>query len=170
MPLNIDFVQILLHMLNFVILAGGLTLLLYRPVSRYLSARAEQLENARRENEDAAAKNAEMKAEYEAKLAAAEGEIREMRAEAEKTTAAAAEATLTEAKKKASAILAAAEHEAEERREHILDSAQTEIGELVLAASQKLLGDTVTPERDRGLYDEFIRRAETAIREKRSPK
>lgn len=168
MPLNIDFLQILLHMLNFVILAGGLTLLLYRPVSRYLTERTERLESARRENEENAAKNAAMKAEYEAKLAAAETEIAAMRAEAEKTAAASAEATISEAKKKAAALLASAEREAEERREHILDSAQTEIGELVLAASQKLLGDTVTPERDHGLYDEFIRRAEAAIREKRS--
>ena len=32
MPLNIDFLQVLLHMLNFVILAGGLSLLLYKPI------------------------------------------------------------------------------------------------------------------------------------------
>ena len=31
-PLNIDWQQILLHLLNFVILAGGLYLLLYKPV------------------------------------------------------------------------------------------------------------------------------------------
>ena len=33
MPLNIDFLQVLLHMLNFVILAGGLTFLLFKPIS-----------------------------------------------------------------------------------------------------------------------------------------
>ena len=37
MPLNIDITQILLHMLNFVILAGGLTFLLYRPVQKFLN-------------------------------------------------------------------------------------------------------------------------------------
>ena len=31
-PLNIDFQQILLHLLNFAILGGGLYLLLYKPV------------------------------------------------------------------------------------------------------------------------------------------
>ena len=41
-----------------------------------------------------------------------------------------------------------------------LDAAQTEIGELVISAAQKLLSDTVTPERDRELYDAFIRLAE----------
>ena len=53
-----------------------------------------------------------------------------------------------------------AETEAENRKQHILDAAQTEIGELVISAAQKLLSDTVTPERDRELYDAFIRLAE----------
>ena len=33
-PLNIDFQQILLHLLNFAILGGGLYLLLYKPVKQ----------------------------------------------------------------------------------------------------------------------------------------
>ena len=35
MPLNIDFLQVLLHMLNFVILAGGLTFLLFKPINKF---------------------------------------------------------------------------------------------------------------------------------------
>ena len=43
MPLNIDFLQILLHLLNFVILAGGLTFLLYKPVVKFLESRRAYL-------------------------------------------------------------------------------------------------------------------------------
>ena len=50
MPLNIDPVQILLHLLNFVILAGGLTLLLYRPVCRFLEERRAYFERLAAEN------------------------------------------------------------------------------------------------------------------------
>ena len=39
LPLNIDVVQILLHMLNFVILAGVLGLLVYKPAAKFLSER-----------------------------------------------------------------------------------------------------------------------------------
>ena len=67
-------------------------------------------------------------------------------------------------------IILAAEQEAEDRKEHILDSAQTEIGELVVAATQKLLSDTVTPERNTELYDEFIRLADKTIADKRAAK
>ena len=62
-----------------------------------------------------------------------------------------------EAQQKADAILLSAEREAEERKEHILETAQAEISELVLSATEKLLHNTVTPERNRELYDEFIR-------------
>ena len=45
MPLNIDFMQILLHMLNFVILAGGLTLLLFKPVKKFMAERKKYFED-----------------------------------------------------------------------------------------------------------------------------
>ena len=40
LPLNIDFQQILLHMLNIVLLFGGLYLLLYKPVKKFMDERA----------------------------------------------------------------------------------------------------------------------------------
>ena len=39
MPLNIDWQQILLHLLNFAILAGGLYFLLYAPVKSFMAKR-----------------------------------------------------------------------------------------------------------------------------------
>ena len=38
-PLNIDWQQILLHALNFVILVGGLYFLLYKPVKKFMAQR-----------------------------------------------------------------------------------------------------------------------------------
>ena len=38
-PLNIDWQQILLHLFNFAILAGGLYLLLYKPVKQFMEQR-----------------------------------------------------------------------------------------------------------------------------------
>lgn len=170
MPLNIDFMQILLHMLNFVILAGGLTFLLYKPVVKFLNERKAYFENTTRENEEKAKELEEIKADYESKLEKAKLDISEMRAEAEREMADVSKAYINEAKEKASAILSSAEKEAEERKEHILDSAQTEIGELVVSATQKLLSDTVTPERNSALYDEFIRLADETVADKRATK
>lgn len=167
MPLNIDFLQVLLHMLNFVILAGGLTLLLFKPVNRFLEERREYYEKLERENTEQASENKRLKAEYEQKLETAKDDIARLRQCAEEESAEAARACIDAAKKQAQEIIATAEQEAETRKEHILDSAQTEIGELVLSATQKLLSDTVTPERNEALYDEFIRLADQTVRDKR---
>ncbi len=49
MPLNIDWTQILLHVFNFLLLFGGLTLLLYRPVNAFLEKRQEKYAQWERE-------------------------------------------------------------------------------------------------------------------------
>lgn len=159
MPLNIDFLQVLLHMLNFVILAGGLTYLLYNPISNFLDQRREHFESIERENEEKAKENNRLKAEYEQKLKEANVQIAEMRQQAEKDMTAAAEKYISSAKERGDAYIAAAEKEAESRKEHILESAQSEMGDLVVSAVQKLICDTASPERDSSLYDAFIRLA-----------
>lgn len=170
LPLNIDFMQVLLHMLNFVILAGGLSLLLFKPVNKFLDERKAHYEELEKKNREDAEKNASLKAEYEQRLADAEREIAEKREKAEKEMTDAAKQCMAEAKEKANLIISAAESDAEVRKEHILDSAQTEIGELVISATQKLLSDTVTPERNSALYDEFIRLADETVEAKRGGK
>ncbi len=170
MPLNIDILQILLHMLNFVILFGGLTFLLFKPVTKFLDERREHFEALARDNEKQAKENERLKSEYETKMSEAVGEIAAMRAEAEKNMADVSKTYISDARERANAIIAAAENEAEQHKEHIMDSLQTEIGELVVTATQKLLSDSDAPNRDAALYDEFIRLAEKTDKTKRSGK
>ena len=158
--LAIDIVQILLHMLNFVILFGGLTLLLYKPVTKFLAERRAHFEALEAQTAAAKEENDRLQAAYSTRIRDAEAEIDEMRQKAEREGADAAKSYIDAAKEKSAAIISAAEEAAEMRRAQILDSAQTEIGELVLSATQKLLSDTANEERIRALYDEFIRRAE----------
>ena len=167
MPLNIDFTQVLLHMLNFVILAGALGFLLFKPITKFMADRQKHFEDLAKENEETAKTNADMKAEYEQKLEEAKAEIADMHRNAEKEAAETAKEYIDSAHQKANAIIAAAETEAEKRKESILDSAQTEISELVLSATQKLLSDTVTPERNSALYDEFIRSTDKTVADER---
>ncbi len=170
MPLNIDLLQILLHIFNFLILAGGLTFLLFKPINKFLDERRAKLENEQNELTQKTIETEKLKKELELKLKEANEHIAEMRIAAEKETADLSKSALERAKEKANSIILAAEQEAEDRKEHILDSVQTEIGELVLTATQKLLSDTVSPERNSALYDEFIRLADKTIADKRSSK
>ncbi len=162
MPLNIDLVQVLLHLLNFVILAGGLTLLLYNPIRSFLEKRAAAFAEQEEKNRRDAEENARRSAELDMQKEAAEKEIAEARMKSEQETADAAKAYLDASRAEAAAILQKAEHDAEKRKEHILDSAQTEIGELVIGAAQKLLVETATPEQTQALYDAFLDNSEQA--------
>ena len=61
-PLNIDWQQIILHLLNFAILAGGLYFLLYHPVRKFMDQREEhyrQMENEAQQRMDEADKQAQ---------------------------------------------------------------------------------------------------------------
>ena len=158
--LGIDLVQILLHMLNFVILAGGLTLLLYKPVMKFLAERRAHFEALEAQTAAAKEESDRLQEAYATRIRDAETEIAALRQQAEREGAAAAKTYIDAAREKAAAIVSSAEQAAEMRRAQILDSAQTEIGELVLEATQKLLSDTADPERTAALYDEFLRRAE----------
>ena len=160
MPLNIDFLQILLHMLNFVVLAGGLTFLLFKPVNKFLDARSAQFAEAEKKNRDDAEENEKLRASYEEKLREADAEIAERKKSAEKESADISAVYIKEAREKAARIIRKAENDAEARKAHILQSAQAEIGELVVTATEKLLSSTASPEKDSALYDEFIRLAE----------
>ena len=163
LPLNIDILQILLHMLNFVILAGGLTFLLYKPVVKFMEERRRQFAEQEAENKAKAEENEKLREEYEKKIRLADIEVSERKKLLEKEYAEISAEYIKDAKEKATAIINAAELEAEDRKEHILESVQTEIGELVVSATQKLLSNTGTPERNSALYDEFIRLAENNV-------
>ena len=164
--LGIDIVQILLHMLNFVILAGGLWLLLYKPVMKFLADRRAHYEALEAQSAAAKEESDRLQEAYATRISDAEAEIAALKQKAEREGAAVARSYIDQAKERSAAIVAAAENAAEMRRAQILDSAQTEIGELVLEATQKLLSDTADEARTRALYEEFLRRAEADAAER----
>lgn len=170
MPLNIDIMQILLHMLNFVILTGGLTLLLFKPICKFLNDRNEYYEKLDAQNSEKAAENEKLKAEYEQMLSKAENELAERKIALEKEMADSAKVYIDEAKAKATAIIAEAEKDAEKRKLHIMESSQPEIRELVMEATQKLLCDSVSEEHTHALFDEFIKNADQFEPDKRTSK
>lgn len=149
-------------MLNFVILAGGLALILFKPIRKFMDERKKQFEELEEKNRADAEENERTRAELERRKEAFETEMAAARIRADKEAADAAKAYLDASRTEAAAILSRAEKDAEKRKEQILDSAQTEIGELVIGAAQKLLGDTASPETTEALYEAFLDQAEKA--------
>ena len=149
LPLNIDLQQIFLHMLNFVILAGGLYFILYNPVKKFMDQRV-----ARYAEMDKAAAD-KLAADHQAQLDKLDEELRERRAESQKIAQAAAQQQLDRAQEQADQIVAAARKSAESIRAKAVSDSHKELKELAIAAAEKL---AVSSSRD--AIDEFLTLAE----------
>ena len=69
MPLNIDWQQILLHAFNFIILAAGLTFLLFKPVRKFMQERQEKYRKTAEEHARKQAELSQLDEEKNAKIA-----------------------------------------------------------------------------------------------------
>ena len=139
-PLNIDWQQILLHLLNFVILAGGLYLLLYKPVKTFMEKRQQYYQ----EQDAKAAKT----------LADAEKTAAEVRQQL-KNADAAMQRQLSDARAQAEQILADAHAAAQREHDKLLSDAQKELKDLAVTATEKLVLQS-----DGDAFDQFLDAAE----------
>ena len=138
-PLTLDWQQILLHLLNFAILAGGLYLLLFKPVKAFMEKRESYYQNmdseAKQKLQDAEA----LKDSYTRQLDSAAQEIAQKKADAQKAIEASRSEQLKAAKDEADRILQAARANTEREHDKMLRDAQKEMADLAVTAAEKLL-------------------------------
>lgn len=162
-PLNIDWQQILLHLLNFAILALGLYLLLYKPVKKFIQKRKDhyrQLDDeSRQKQEDAQAKGEE----YQKLLEGADSEIDKKRSQAARETEKAVAAQIDTARHQCDKMLAEARISAQKEHDRILAEAKEEIAQLAIDATEKLLKEK-TGDMPGDMYDQFIAAAEKELK------
>ena len=156
MPLGIDFVQILLHVFNIIILFGGLYFLLYSPVKKFMKKREDYYKQMDEEKNEALNEANRLKEEREAQLSGVAAEIAGQRQKAMKELTDLRTEKMHEAKEEAARIISKAETEAERKRKEIVDGAKDDINGLITEAADKLLleGDT------ENFYDAFLDEAE----------
>ncbi len=158
-PLNIDWQQIFLHLFNFAILAMGLYVLLYKPVNAFMEKRAayyRDMEAAAKTRLTEAEKD---KAQYDALLQKAQGEIDHMQRESQEEIKKTREEQLKQAKAQADKIVANARKEAEREHDRMIGDAQKEVAEMVTTATEKILLPSTTSE----VFDRFLTSAERSV-------
>ena len=155
LPLNIDWQQILLHIFNFLILVGGLYLLLYKPVKNFMEKRkkyfSEMDEKAKAEKDSAELE----KQKYLNKLKNAESEIEKMKTDSMQSAKKIADEYIEDAKLERDQIISNAKTQAETEKEKIFRKANSEIEVMVSEAVDKMLEKEGTDP-----LDEFLDRAE----------
>lgn len=155
LPLNIDLQQIFLHMLNFVILVGGLYFILYNPVKKFMDQRTAHYAEMDKAAADKLAAAEKLEAEHQAQLEKLDEELRQRRAESQKIAQAAAQQQLDRAQEQADEIVAGAQKAAQSIRTKAVADSQKEIKELAMAAAEKL-----TLKSSKDAFDEFLNLAE----------
>lgn len=156
MPLNIDWQQILLHLLNFTILAFGLYFILYKPVTKFMEKREKEYKEREEKTKSALAEAEKKDEEYRAKLDLAEKEAADIKNEAAVSAAAAAEEKKAQANKEAAEIIEKAKKQAAKEKASALDGAALEVKEMVYGISDKLAAGKPAGE----VYDEFLKEVE----------
>ena len=155
LPLKIDWQQILLHIFNFLILVGGLYLLLYKPVKNFMENRkkyfSEMDEKAKAEKDSAELE----KQKYLNKLKNAESEIEKMKMDSMQSAKKIADEYIEDAKLERDQIISNAKTQAETEKEKIFRKANSEIEVMVSEAVDKMLVKEGTDP-----LDEFLDRAE----------
>ena len=154
LPLNIDFSQVLLHLFNVVILFAILYFLIYKPVKNFMDKRKKEYEDMDAQAAGKVKEAQELKESYEARLSAAEEEIRAMKSEAAARVDSETRSAQEKARQEAEQILAAARIQAEREKEKILGSTSEQVKELAAqAASKALFGNPSEA------YDSFLKAA-----------
>ena len=157
MPLNIDFQQIFLHLFNFIILALGLYLLLYRPVVAFMDKRQAHYEELDRQAAEKDAAAQQKLDAYDARLKAADEEIQRRNADANRQLEAKRQERLQRAQEQADKLVEEARKAAERERAAMLEGA-----EMVVSAAGKVADKEIDPAADRALYDRFLEEAQAA--------
>ena len=156
LPLGIDFVQVLLHLFNVVILFAGLYILLYAPVKAFMDKRQEYFRSLKEDAEKAKQEAEEQKAAYDQKLKDAEVEIAAGKKAAEKELDEIRKQTRDAAKAEARELLEDTRRQAERERRAIISGAREDISRMIEEAARKVMQgeDAGDP------YEEFLKDAE----------
>lgn len=140
------------QIVNFLVMFGLLTVLMWKPARKRLDERQAMLQK-QAEDAEAAASQLEKVGEEREKV------LTEARKEAEKIVAQAyerVEAIKKDASEEAKATIQKAQQDAKEEEMRLLKDVRDQVAVLAMAATQKLVGDALDEKRQRALIDEFF--------------
>lgn len=149
-------VDIVINIINILVLFFVVRALAYKPVKKFMNARAEK---ALKEKNDAEALQVEANekiAEYTALTAQSKKAMEKAVAEGEREGREEAARIIAEAEEKAQKLICDAKEKAEELRQKTLEEAQADIVEVAIEASEKLLLREVTDEDNKRFVERFI--------------
>lgn len=155
-PLGINAGYLVAQIINFTLIFGGLTLMLWRPAMTFLDKRAAEIQKGL--EDAAAAAKARQNAEQEAEkvLVEARAEASKLIAEARNRGDDVAKAIQTEARSKAEETAAQARVDAQAARDAELAGLRDQVVNISVAMAQRIIGESLDAKKQQALVTDFF--------------
>lgn len=140
------------QIVNFLVLFGLMTVLLWKPAKKRLDERRAMLVKQVEDTEAAAKVREDIGKEREAVLAEAKKEAEKIVAQSQDRV----ESIKAEASEEAKKIIQKAKEDAKEEEAHVLKGVRDQVAILAIAVAQKLLGEALDEKNQKALVDEFF--------------
>ena len=153
---QINLFWIIVSALNFLVFFALVYLIVLKPVGRMLTERRERIEQGLRDA-DAARRDREAATDQrQAVLAEARREANEILARAQRLSDETREQGVLETRAEIERLRAQAVADIDAERQKALGEVRAQVADLALRAASKVVGETMTDQRERRLVDEFL--------------
>jgi F-type H+-transporting ATPase subunit b len=166
--LQINLFWVIVSSLNFLVFAILLYNLFGGSVTRLLAERRDRIEQGLKDAEQARRERELAATEHAAALAEARREANEILARAQKVAQETREADIAATREEIERLRARATAEIDAEKERAIQDLRAEVADLALAAASKVVGESMTGERQHRLVEEFLREASPATDRKPS--
>lgn len=143
LPIGLDPIEVLLHLLNFAILLIGFRYLLYKPIKKFIDEREKSFSEREEKNKTLADQVEADKVKYQELIAQAESEVARIAEETAVKSKESASDILKKAQEEAKAILKKAQDEMEQEKAKIMPELREKSTELALLIAEKVLNRAV---------------------------
>jgi F-type H+-transporting ATPase subunit b len=153
---QINLFQVIIGAANFVVFLVLLWTFALKPISKLLSDRQARIEQGLKDAEQARRDRENAEAERVATLGEARREANEILARAQKVSQEMRDADIAATREELERLRVKAAGEIEAEKVRAINDVRAEVADLALLAASKVVGETLTGERQRRLVEEFL--------------
>jgi F-type H+-transporting ATPase subunit b len=154
---QVNLFQVIIAAANFLLFLAITWTFAFKPVSRMLDDRKARIEQGLKDAEQARKDRENAEAERVATLAEARRESNEILARAQKVAQDLRDQDIAATKEELERLRARAAGEIEAEKVRAIGELRAEVADLALEAASRVIGETMTSERERRLVEEFLR-------------
>lgn len=158
---QVNLFQVIIAAANFLLFLAIIWTFAFKPVSRMLEDRRTRIEQGLKDAEQARSDRENAEAERVAALAEARKEANDILTRAQKVAQETRDADIAATKEELERIRVRAAAEIEAEKARALAEVRAEVADLALLAAGRVVGETMTGERERRLVEEFLESANT---------